>query len=188
MANRYQVSTMYGDSDNDVLRVPIINSATPMREVIMPRGVIPVPHAAKTITYYAQLDNTLQTGNFNEDRIIGCGTFNLPLDCELASWTTPLGVMDGVKMDNETITIKLRGKYFKQAGAPAIGFRKELLFTLYHVDDSGVDTELASGASSTLSTSWANFTFVRTFTQFWGAGERLRIRVRGFLLAGAPGE
>ncbi len=106
----------------------------------------------------------------------------------LASWTRPLGVRDGVKMDNETITIKLRGKYLKQAGAPAIGFQKELLFTLHHVDSSGVETELASGASSTLTTSWENFTFVRTFTQLWGTGERLKIRVREFLAAGLPGE
>ncbi len=188
MANRYQVSTMYGDSDNDVLRVPIIRSAIPMRGVIMPRGVIPVPHRDKTITYYAQLDNTLQTGNFNEDRTRGCGTFNLPLDCEIGAWTTPTGLMDGIKMQDETVTIRLRGKYWKLAGAPAIGGVRRIRFKLYHVDTSNIETLLASGDSLTLTTSWAVYTFTKSFSQLWEAGERLRIRVFGFLQEGEVGE
>lgn len=180
MAFNYTVHIQFQSITHDVCLNPLINDALPIRGVIGPRGVLPVPTPVRPIPFYARHPNDLLTENVENIKSSSCGGFSLPVNCEVDRFTTLSGAMNGVTMTNRQVTVRVRTKWSKRSGQTPPS-SQSLAVKFYHVTIGGTETWLGTATMQFITTAYVNRFATITVNKTWAAGEKFRVKYVGNL-------
>ncbi len=182
MAFVYTVHVQYQSVTHDVCRCGLFREAVPLKGIIQGPGVVPVGVGAGALTFYARLPNDLLGANTESSEFSSCGSLTLPVNCELDSFTTLSGALDGVTVTNRAVAVRARTKYSVVRGNPPPAFQS-LAVRYYHVAVGGAETFLGAKSFTSITTAYVNRAGLLTLTASFGVGERLRVKYIGKMTA-----
>ena len=185
MALNYHVHIQFQSMGLDIARCPLVAAAVPLRGVIRGPGVVPTGSPGGTLRVYARVGDELLIGNADMLQTRNCGGRTLPMACIVSDHTTLAGAMDGVVMPFQSVSVSIRARYSRHAGAPPVNLAF-LDVQYFHVDSGGGETLIVSRTFSGLTTSYQNFAGSLSLAQTWLVGEKFRVKYRGRLFGFGP--